>query len=75
MAMAGAQDDKRPIEPEGHVAGIPYDWRAPTSARMAARAWNRDDLRFWTPKTFGWGYGMNFYWLVHPLRYMRARRR
>jgi hypothetical protein len=26
------------------------------------------------PKSYGWGLGVNFYWLVHPLRWVRARR-
>jgi hypothetical protein len=27
-----------------------------------------------TPKAFGWGLGINWYWLVHPVRLIRARR-
>ncbi|MDT7803262.1 MAG: hypothetical protein QOI78_6695 [Actinomycetota bacterium] len=61
MVMVGTPDDgKRPIEPQGHAAGMPYDWRPPTSERLAARVW---------------GYDVNFYWLAHPMRYVRARRR
>jgi hypothetical protein len=76
MVMVGKPDDgKGPIEPQGHAAGMPYDWRPPTSERLAARLWNADDPRFFTPKTFGWGYDMNFYWLAHPMRYLRNRRR
>jgi hypothetical protein len=61
--------------PEGHAAGIPYDWRKPTSERVRSRAWNPDDPRLFTPKTFGWGYGINAYWLVHPLRYVQGKKR
>jgi hypothetical protein len=37
-------------------------------------AWNPGDPRVFTPKAFGWGLGVNWYWLVHPLRLIRARR-
>jgi hypothetical protein len=67
-------DDTNPPEPEGRLAGLPYDLRRPTSARLRARAWNPEDPRVFTPKTFGWGYGLNFYWLLHPLRLIQARR-
>jgi hypothetical protein len=43
--------------------------------RLRERAWNPDDPRLLTPKTYGWGLGVNVYWLVHPLRWRRARRR
>jgi hypothetical protein len=58
-------------EPQGHAAGVPYDWRKPTTEKIASRAWNPEDRRLFTPKTFGWGYGINFYWVVHPLSYLR----
>jgi hypothetical protein len=44
---------------QGRFLGIPYDWRRPTRARLRSRAWNRDEKVF-TPKTYGWGYGVNF---------------
>jgi hypothetical protein len=28
-----------------------------------------------TPKAYGWGLGVNAYWLLHPLRWCRARGR
>ena len=65
----------RAPEPQGRLAGLPYDFRAPTRSRIRARAWNPGDLRVFTPKTFGWGLGINWYWLVHPVRLMRARSR
>jgi hypothetical protein len=34
-----------------------------------------DDPRVLTPETFGWGLGLNCYWLLHPVRLVRARRR
>jgi hypothetical protein len=48
--------------------------RQPDAERLRSRAWNPDDLRLFTPKTYGWGYGLNFYWLVHPVRWVRALR-
>lgn len=64
---------QQPPEPQGHFAGLPYDWRRPAAARMAARWWNPDDRRLFTPQAYGWGYGLNFYWLTHPVRYVRGR--
>jgi len=68
------QDPGGPIEPEGTFAGVPYDWRKPTAKRVKARWWNAQDPRFFTPKSFGWGYDVNAYWLVHPVRFVRNRR-
>ena len=44
----------RAPEPQGRLAGLPYDFRAPTRSRIRARAWNPDDPRVFTPKAFGW---------------------
>ena len=57
-------DDRVP-DPQGTVIGVPYDWRRPTAARLRARWWNRDDPRLFTPKSFGWGFDLNLYRLVH----------
>jgi len=67
-------DARRAPEPQGRLAGLPYDWRRPTAAGIRSRAWNPGDRRVFTPKAFGWGLGVNFYWLVHPVRLARARR-
>lgn len=53
---------------------MPYDWREPDARRARARMWNPLDHRLFTPKAFGWGYPINFYWLAHPMRYFAARR-
>lgn len=53
---------------KGTLLGMPYDWRRPTRARAKQRWWNAEDPRFLTPKTFGWGYGINLYRVLHPLR-------
>jgi hypothetical protein len=51
--------------------GMPSDWRKPTKERFKSRAWNPQDRRLFTPKTFGYGYGINFYWLLHPVQCLR----
>jgi hypothetical protein len=71
---ADGQDEYRPPEPQGRFAGMPYDWRKPTRARVGARLWNGQDPRLLTPRAFGWGYDLNFYWVAHPGEYMKARR-
>jgi hypothetical protein len=67
-------DDQGTENPDKRILGLPYDFRRPTTERVRSRAWNPEDTRLFTPKTFGWGYGLNVYWLVHPLRYARRRR-
>lgn len=63
-----------PVPPEeGHVLGMPYDWRKPTSGKFKARYWNPADRRLFPPKAFGMGWGLNFYWLLHPVRYVSGR--
>ena len=52
-------------EPQGKFAGMPYDWRRPTLAKAKARMWNPNEPRLFTPKTFGWGFDINFYRLFH----------
>ena len=44
----------------GKFLGVPYDWRPPTVERVKSRWWNPDDSRVFTPKSFGWGYDINF---------------
>lgn len=68
-----AGQPRQPQEPQGRFAGMPYDWRKPTGERVASRQWNPQDRRLFTPKAYGWGYTINFYWLAHPLRFVRHR--
>lgn len=65
--MSRPDDDPVP-EPQGTYLGLPYDWRRPTTARARARVWNPEDPRLFTPKSFGWGYTLNLYRLLHPFR-------
>ena len=64
---------ERPPEPQGSAFGLPYDFRRPTVSRVRSRMWNPGDRRLFPPKAFGWGLTINFYWVIHPLRYVRWR--
>jgi hypothetical protein len=44
----------------GRLLGVPYDLRAPTSERYAARWWNPLDRRVFVPKALGMGWSVNF---------------
>jgi Family of unknown function (DUF5808) len=44
----------------GSFLGMPYDWRKPTVERSRERKFNPDDRRVFTPKSYGWGYTINF---------------
>ncbi|HEY7035216.1 MAG TPA: DUF5808 domain-containing protein [Thermomicrobiales bacterium] len=57
----------------GTFLGFPYDWRRPTRARFKSRAWNADDDRILTPKSFGWGLTINLHALLRRLRLLRQR--
>jgi hypothetical protein len=73
--MSGHDGDDRGVPPpQGTYAGLPYDWRRPSLTRARARLWNPADPRVFTPKSFGWGLAINFYWLAHPVRLVRGRR-
>ncbi len=60
----------------GIYLGIPYDWRRPTAARAKSRWWNPRDRRLFTPKTFGWGWDINFARLLRrkPKSFAQRRR-
>ena len=62
------QDEKR-------FLGVPYDLRKPTLARARSRMWNGEDRRLFTPKTFGAGWDVNFYWIAHPLDWLKSGER
>ena len=66
--MATEPEDKR-------VLGMPADWSKPTAARAKSRLWNPDDRRIFTPKTFGVGWSINFYWLIHPIKRLRLKKK
>ena len=64
-------DEMLVVPNTGAFLGVPYDWRRPMRARMKERAWNPQDLRLVTPKSFGWGYDVNLYELLARLGIVR----
>lgn len=50
----------------GRVAGIPYDFRPPTVARLRDTFWNPDNPSLLAPHAFGVGWSVNLYRLAHP---------
>ena len=44
----------------GTLLKVPYDWRRPTKRRVKSRFWNPKDRRLVVPKSFGWGWTINF---------------
>lgn len=52
----------------GTFLRLPFDWRKPTWARVKERAWNPNDPRIFTPKTYGWGLSINLYALLRKIR-------
>ena len=55
----------------GTFLGVPYDWRRPTWERVKSRWWNAIDDRIFTPKSFGWGFDINFHAVLRRLRLIR----
>jgi hypothetical protein len=74
MAMTDGQRNNDVPDPQGYFWKAPYDWRRLTWARFRARCWNRHDPRLFTPRSFGWGWNINLYWVFHPGRFVRTRR-
>jgi uncharacterized membrane protein len=37
--------------------------------------WNSEEPRLFPPKSFGAGWTINFYWLVHPVKFFASRKR
>ena len=66
-------DDQLDRRSTGTFLGLPYDWRRPTWSRVRARVWNPLDPRLLTPKSFGWGYDLNFYQLLARVGIVRRR--
>jgi hypothetical protein len=58
----------------GSLAGIPYDTRRPTVSRVKFTYWSAENPKFFSPKVDGLGWGLNFYWLVHPVRWLKAHK-
>ena len=55
-------------KPSGRFLGLPYNWTRPTSREFGKGVWDPSDRRVFTPKNYGWGYGINFAALARRLR-------
>jgi hypothetical protein len=51
----------------GRVAGVPYDFRPPTSQRVVEKVWNPSNPSICAPTLWGVGWSVNVYRLAHPL--------
>lgn len=45
---------------QGHLGGVPYDFRTPSPARVKRSLWAPDDPRVFVPRAFGVGWSVNF---------------
>jgi hypothetical protein len=50
----------------GNVAGVPYDLRPPTMARMQASLWDPNNPALLVPQVFGVGWSVNLATLARP---------
>ncbi|MGB4592715.1 MAG: DUF5808 domain-containing protein [Coriobacteriia bacterium] len=57
---AALGDDTGTATPQGHILGMPYEFRVPTAARVMERMWNPADPRIMVPRTWGVGWTINF---------------
>lgn len=53
-------EDSGTATPQGRILGMPYEFRAPTAARVMERMWNPADPRIMVPRTWGVGWTINF---------------
>jgi hypothetical protein len=60
VLMLGLAAFSRTRGKTGTLAGIPYDWRRPTVARVRSRLWNPAEPRLFVPRVFGMGWDINF---------------
>ncbi len=65
---ASTDADGTSAEPQGRFLGMPYDFRPPTTERVASRWWAPEDPRVFTPKVWGAGWAINFGALAVKLR-------
>jgi uncharacterized protein DUF5808 len=68
------ENDSPVPEPTGHLGKVPYDFRRPSRAKFKSRLYNEDDPRFFTPRAFGAGWGVNWHWVRHPRTYRRQKK-
>lgn len=51
---------------QGKVLGVPYDFRIPNQESLRHTFWNSETSQVIVPRSFGMGWTVNFYPLVHP---------
>ncbi len=69
VIIAITQQLQRPKEERtwyGKIAGIPYDFRIPTTERIRAAYWNKGTSEIFLPQAFGIGWAINMYPIIHP---------
>ena len=69
-AIAAVDQLRRPVNERtwhGRVAGVPYDFRAPTVDGIIEKIWNPENPSIWAPTIWGVGWSFNLYRLAHPL--------
>ncbi len=69
IGIAILEQLRRPPEDRtwhGNIAGIPYDFRLPTTERVRATFWNKNTSQVLVPQVFGIGWTINLYPLLHP---------
>jgi hypothetical protein len=80
-ALAGAAVVKELAKPadqrrwHGEVAGVPYDFRPPTMAKLRRTAWDPDNPRLLVPHAFGVGWSVNVARLAELVQPAREPRR
>ncbi len=59
---------------QGNIGRIPYDTRPPTVGRFKWTYWCAQNPRLFPPKVTGLGWGINFWWVIHPRSWVRMHR-
>lgn len=57
--MHPAGDEDEDSAPQGHILGMPFDFRGASVERVSNRVWNPADPRIFTPRLFGVGWTIN----------------
>jgi hypothetical protein len=69
-AVAAVEQLRRPVNERtwrGRVAGVPYDFRAPTMDSVIEKIWDPENPSICAPTLWGVGWTFNLYRLAHPL--------
>lgn len=75
-AIAVGRELRRPKKERlwhGNVGFVPYDFRAPSPARIKRSLWAPDDPRLLVPRAFGVGWSVNLAAAMSKAKELRAR--